>query len=174
MLWLSGSINQQRCQYRRDVLHIWGRGSERRILRFCSYANDLGVQQRTEGSECNLLNPSIFMKLNLILIKLEWSTTSPAQHDHALYTLYPRICWSFGSIKAVFWLVYTITMHWRLIDESNWVIIHCFISIAIQMHQHSDFSSLARPFFFLLSFPSSPFFSLKLIHHHHLKTKKGT
>jgi len=34
-------------------------------------ANDLGVQQRTEGSECNLLNPSIFMKLNLIMIKLE-------------------------------------------------------------------------------------------------------
>jgi len=50
-------------------------------------ADDLGVQQRTElgeGPEYNLLNSSIFMKLNLIMIKLERSTTSPEQHEHAL------------------------------------------------------------------------------------------
>ena len=50
-------------------------------------ADDLGVQQRTElgeGPEYNLLNSSIFMKLNLIMITLERSTTSPEQHEHAL------------------------------------------------------------------------------------------
>ena len=68
-------------------------------------ADDLGVQQRTElgeGPEYNLLNSSIFMKLNLIMIKLERSTTSPEQHEHALYNLYPYIYWSLGLLKQCF------------------------------------------------------------------------
>ena len=109
VLLLSRKYQSQHCQYRRDNIayldNCWGRGrSERRIYDFAC-ANDLGLQQRTElgeGSECNLLNYSIFMKVNLIMIKLEWSTTSPKQHEHALYNLYPYIYWSLGLLKQCF------------------------------------------------------------------------
>ncbi len=115
------------------------------------------------GSECNLLNSSsknlYEVKLLFDCDKVRMKHSKPRTHKCTIHSL-PSLCWSFGATQAVFWLVYTMTIQWRLNDESNWVIVYCFISIAIQMH-HSHFSSLARNFLFLLSFPLFSFLFLK-------------
>ena len=99
-------------------------------------------------------------------IKLEWSTTSPEQHEHAL-TLF--------SITLTGVLVYSSSVLTCLYDnhtmkivyESNWEWL--FIVLYQLPSNASHYLGTDLSFFFSL-FPSSPFFSLKLIHQHHLKT----
>ena len=104
-------------------------------------------------------------------IKLEWSTTSPEQHVHAL-TLFLMEFWVYS--RSVLTCLYD--KHTMKIRCMNWI--ECCLLFYIsyhQMHQHIvNFLRRADLSFFFSLFPSSPFFSLKLIHQHHLKTSFGT
>ena len=107
-------------------------------------------------------------------IKLEWSTTSLEQHVHALTLFSITLAGVLDySISALTCLYDDPTM--KIVYESNWewLFIVLYQLPSINASTLSTFSGDNLSFFFSL-FPSSPFFSLKLIHHHHLKTESNS